>query len=319
MTRRAWALFFLLAAFWGASYLFIKVALEDGVPPAAIVFIRLTLAALVLLPLAVHTGALAGLRGRLRDVSILGAVQVAAPFLLITVGEQHLPSALTGILVATAPIFTFLLAFAFKGEDRATPLSLVGVGIGILGVALLLGLDADGGSAALWGGFLVILASLGYGLGSWFLKRRLHDVPPIGLVAGTMSASALMTLPLLALDVPRAGDFELDSIASLAALGVLGTGIAFVIFFSLIASQGPARASLVAYVAPGFSIVYGVSILDESFTLATAAGLLLIVGGSWLAAEGRLPWQPRRAPVEASSEASAGVAPGSAAAERAAY
>ena len=193
------------------------------------------------------------------------------------------------------------------------------MGIGILGVALLLGLDADGGSAALWGGLLVILASLGYGLGSWFLKRRLHDVPPIGLVAGTMSASALMTAPLLALNVPRGGDFELDSIASLAALGVLGTGVAFVIFFSLIAQEGPARASLVAYVAPGFSIVYGVSILGESFTLATAGGLLLIVGGSWMAAEGRLPWQPRRAPVEAASEASAGVAPGSAAAERAAY
>ena len=287
----------MLAAFWGASYLFIKVALEDGVPPAAIVFIRLTLAALVLLPLALHTGAIAGLRGRMRDVSILGAVQVAAPFLLITFGEQHLPSALTGILVATAPIFTFLLAFAFKGEDRATPLSLVGVGVGILGVALLLGLDADGGSAALWGGLLVILASLGYGLGSWFLKRRLHDVPPIGLVAGTMSASALMTLPLLALDLPRSGDFELDSVASLLALGVLGTGIAFVIFFSLIASQGPARASLVAYVAPGFSIVYGVSILDESVTVMTTAGLVLIIGGSWLAAEGRLPWQPRAGPA----------------------
>ncbi|HEY6779628.1 MAG TPA: DMT family transporter, partial [Thermoleophilaceae bacterium] len=212
------------------------------------------------------------------------------------VGEQHLPSALTGILVATAPIFTFLLAFAFKGEERATALSLVGVGVGILGVALLLGLDAGGGSAALWGGLLVILASFGYGLGSWFLKRRLHEVQPVGLVAGTMTASALLTAPLLLLDVPRASDFELDSLGSLLALGVLGTGVAFVIFFSLIASQGPRQASLVAYVAPGFSLIYGVTILDESFTLATAAGLVLIVGGSWLAAEGRLPWQPRRVP-----------------------
>jgi drug/metabolite transporter (DMT)-like permease len=295
VTRRAWILFGLLAAFWGASYLFIKVALEDGVPPAAIVFIRLVLAAVVLLPLALHTGALAGLRGRWGQVTTLGAIQVAAPFMLITVGEQHLPSSLTGILVATAPIFTFLLAFAFKGEERATPLSLVGVGIGILGVALLLGLDAGGGSAALLGGAMVILASFGYGLGSWYLKRRLPDVQPVGLVAGTMAASALLTAPLLALDLPRAADFELDSVGALLALGVLGTGASFVIFFSLIASEGPARASLVAYVAPGFSLIYGVSILDESFTVATAAGLVLIVGGSWLAAEGRLPWQSRRA------------------------
>jgi drug/metabolite transporter (DMT)-like permease len=297
MSRRAWILFAFLAAFWGASYLFIKVALEDGVPPAAIVCARLSLAAVVLLPLAAQRGELGGLAGRLGDVAVLGAMQVAAPFLLITVGEQHLPSALTGILVATAPIFTFLLAFAIKGEERASTLSLVGVAIGIAGVALLLGLETDGGSAALLGGLMVVLASFGYGLGAWFLKRRLPDVQPVGLVAGTMTISALLTAPLLALDLPAASDFELDSIGALLALGVLGTGVSFVIFFTLIASEGPARASLVAYVAPAFSLIYGVSILDESFTAATAAGLVLIVGGSWMAAEGRLPWQARSVPV----------------------
>jgi drug/metabolite transporter (DMT)-like permease len=300
VTRRSWVLFGLLSAFWGASYLFIKVMLEDGVPPAAIVCFRVALAAAVLLPLAARAGALAGLRGRLKGVVILGAVNVAAPFLLITVGEQHLPSALTGILVATAPIFTFLLAFALQGEDRASPLSLVGVGVGIGGVGLLLGIES-GGSDAVVGGLLVVLASLGYGLGSWYLKRNLGGIQPIGLVAGTMTASALMTLPLLAFDMPRSSEFELDSLGALLALGVLGTGVAFVIYYTLIASEGPARASLVAYVAPAFSLVYGVSILDEQFTVGTAVGLVLIVGGSWLAAEGRFPWQPRRAPTPAAA------------------
>jgi drug/metabolite transporter (DMT)-like permease len=292
-------MFGVLAAIWGASYLFIKVALEDDVPPAAIVFIRVGLAALLLLPLAHRAGALGQLRGRLRDVIALGALQVAGPFLLIAVGEQHLPSGLTGILVATAPSFTFLLAFVLQGEERAGALSLVGVTIGILGVALLLGLDVEGGSAALIGGLMVILASLGYALGAWFLKRRLPDVQPVALVAGTMAASAALTAPLLLLDLPTANDFELDSTASLLGLGVLGTGVSFVLFFSLIASEGPARASLVAYAAPCFSLIYGVSILNERFTAATAAGLVLIVGGSWLAAEGRLPWQPKRVRVAA--------------------
>ncbi len=172
MTRRAWIQFGFLAAFWGASYLFIKVALEDDFGAAPIVFIRTALAALVLLPLAPGTGALAGLRGQIGPIFVLAAIQVAAPFLLISAGEQHLASSLTGILVATAPIFTFLLAFALSGEERAGALSLAGVAVGVVGVALLLGVDAGGGTTALLGGLMVILASLGYGLGSWFLKRR---------------------------------------------------------------------------------------------------------------------------------------------------
>jgi drug/metabolite transporter (DMT)-like permease len=293
VTRRAWIQFGFLAAFWGASYLFIKVALEDDFGAAPIVFIRTGLAAMVLLPLAASTGALSGLRGQAGAIFVLALIQVAAPFLLISVGEQDLPSSLTGILVATAPIFTFLLAFAHSGEERAGALSLAGVAVGVAGVALLLGVDAGGGTAALVGGLLVVLASFGYGLGAWFLKRRIRGVQPVGVVAATMAASALIVAPLAALDLPPHGP-ELDTVGALTALGVLGTGVSFVLFYSLIAGVGPARASLVAYVAPGFSVVYGVTLLDESFGAATAAGLVLIVGGSWLAAEGRPPWRRRQ-------------------------
>jgi len=303
MSRRSWILFGLLAACWGASYLFIKVSLEDGLAPAFIVFARTALAALVLLPLAHARGALSGLRDQLGAIVILAAIQVAAPFMLITVGEQDLPSALTGILVATAPIFTFLLAFALEGEDRASGLSLAGVGIGLGGVALLLGVDAGGGSDALVGGLMVILASFGYALGAWFLKRHIKGVQPLGVVASTMTATALMVLPFAAIDPPSAMP-EIDAVGSLVALGLLGTGVAFVIFYWLIGTEGPAKASLVAYVAPGFSLIYGVTLLDESFTVTTAAGLVLIVGGSWLAAEGRLP--RRRLPAQPAEPAASG-------------
>jgi drug/metabolite transporter (DMT)-like permease len=288
VSRRAWILFALLSAAWGASYMFIKVALDDGVPPASIVFARTALAALVLLPIAARLGALAGVGSRLGAISLLALVQVAAPFMLITLGEQEISSSLAGILVGTAPIFTFLLAFALEGEERASRASLIGVGIGIVGVALLLGVDLGGSAAALLGGLAVVLASFGYAVGAWYLKRNLAEHEPVGIVAATLAATALMVLPLVAFDPPGEAP-SFDAAASLVTLGVIGTGFCFVIFYWLIANEGPAKASLVAYVAPGFSVIYGVALLDESFTLATALGLALILGGSWLAAEGRLP------------------------------
>jgi drug/metabolite transporter (DMT)-like permease len=285
MSRRSWVMFLSLSALWGASYLFIKVALEDDLSPPFIVFARTALAALVLLPVAAHLGALAGLRERLGPLFVLALIQVTGPFTLITVGEQEISSSLTGILVAGAPIFTFLLAFALEGEERASPVSLLGVALGIGGVALLLGVDAPGGTSALVGGLLVVLATTGYAVGAWFLKRRLPGIQPVGAVATTCAASALMTLPVALLSFPD-HVASLAAGASLVALGVGGTGIAFVLFYSLVAADGPRKTSLVAYVAPGFSVVYGVVLLDESFGLATAAGLVLIVGGSWIAAEG---------------------------------
>ncbi len=287
-----WMLAF-LAGVWGASYLFIKVALED-VSPAMVVFARTALAALVLMPFALRIRALDGLRDRLWPITVLAFVQIAAPFMLISAGEEHLSSSLTGILVATAPIFTFLLAIKIDQEERVHGAGLFGVFLGIAGVVLLLGVDAGGGTAALVGGAMVILASLGYALGAFYLKRRLTGVQPIGLVTAAMLASALMSLPFAAVTLPGQAP-GLDTVGSLAALGMLGTGLSFVLFYTLIARIGPGKASLVAYVAPGFAVIYGVLLLDEGFGPASFAGLLLIVGGSWLAAEGRLPFSERRA------------------------
>ena len=291
MSRRSLAMFLLLSAFWGASYLFIKVALDDGVAPWAIVSARTALAALVLVPLALHLGVLGRLRGRLGPVAVLGIVQAAAPLTLIALGEERISSSLTGILVSTAPIFTFLLAFALTGAERASRRSLAGVAIGIVGVALLLGVDA-GGSEAIVGGLMVILAAFGYAVGAWYLKRNLAGGEPVATVAGTQVVAALATLPLGLAHIPSSVP-SADAIASIAVLGIVCTGIAFVFFHSLVASEGPATASLVGYVAPGFSVFYGVTLLDESFTAATAAGLVLILGGSWLAAGGELPARRR--------------------------
>jgi drug/metabolite transporter (DMT)-like permease len=285
MSRRSWLLLGLLSALWGASYLFIKVALEDGMSPTVIVFVRTLLAALVLLPLAIRAGALAGVRAHAATILLLAVVQMGGPLLLIAAGEQHIASGLTGILVATAPIFTFLLAFVIEGEERAAPLSLAGVAIGIAGVAMLLGVDAGGGLDAVGGGLMIVLASFGYGVGGWVVKRKVSGVEPVAIIGATALTVAVLMAPFAAISAPSHWP-ALDATASLLALGVLCTGVAFVIFYSLVASDGPARASLVGYIAPSFSIAYGITLLDESFTVWTALGLVLILGGTWLAATG---------------------------------
>jgi drug/metabolite transporter (DMT)-like permease len=288
-----------LAAVWGASYLFIKVALEDVFTAWSIVSIRTALAALVLVPLAAKLGVLGSIRGRLGPIVVLSLVQVAGPLTLIGLGEEHIASSLTGILVATAPIFTFLLAFVLSGEQRDSAGALVGVAIGIVGVGMLLGVDAGGESGAIAGGLMVILAAFGYAVAAWYLKRNLSGVEPVATVAGTQVVAALVTLPLGLTHIPDAAP-SLEAVASLLTLGVLCTGIAFVIFHTLVRTDGPSRASLVGYIAPVFSIFYGVTLLDESFTAWTAAGLVLILGGSWLAAGGKLP--ARRRDVAAAGE-----------------
>jgi drug/metabolite transporter (DMT)-like permease len=287
--RRNWILLFALAALWGASYLFIKIGLDD-LSPAGIVFTRTALAAAVLLPFAIKSGGMAPLWRRAPALAVLAAVQVAGPFLLISAGEQHIASSLAGILVASAPIFTAVFAIWIDQSERLSTNGVVGVVIGILGVALLLGVEVEG--SGLGGGLMVVLASVGYALGGFGLKRYFTGYQPLALVAGTMTASAFMTLPLFLIDLPS--HVGIDTAGAMAALGLGGTGIAFVIYYTLNHAIGPTKTSLVAYIAPIFAVVYGVTLLDENFGVATALGIVLITGGSWLAAK-----SPARAPVEA--------------------
>jgi drug/metabolite transporter (DMT)-like permease len=274
-----------IAALWGSSYFFIKVALDD-LSPAAIVCFRCALGALALLPLALRRGALEPLRGRMRDVLLLAVVQVAAPFVLISVGEQHISSSLAGILVAAVPVWTAILAPLLDREESLGAAGALGVGVGIVGVALILGVDVGGEGAGLVGSAMILAASLCYAMSGFFLKRRLKGLPAIGVVTATMIASSVYLVPAMLLTFPDHAP-GLDTLGAMAVLGFGGTGVAFVLFYLLNSEAGPARAALVTYVAPAFAVLYGVSLLDERFTLGTAAGLVLIVAGSWIAVEGR--------------------------------
>lgn len=290
MSRRHWALLLALAAIWGASYLFIEIALRDF-SSSMVAAIRIVLGALVLTPVLLGSGVLRTLQGRWGIVVFVAMAQVAAPFVLIGEGQEEIPSALAGILVASAPVFTAILAVAFVPEERSEGLRLVGVLVGIGGVVILLGVDLGGSGEELLGGFAIVLASLGYAIGALIIRRRLNDVDPVGLAAVVLAVSAAITLPLAVATWPAEAP-GLGPLAAITVLGAVGTGIAFAIYFRLLAEVGAARAFIVTYLAPGFAVVYGVVLLDEELTVATFAGLAAILAGAYLAVEGRLPWRP---------------------------
>lgn len=274
----------LLGAIWGASYLFIKIGVRD-LSPAMVAFLRVALAACVLVPVAISRGALRGLRGKMPLLALLAAIQAAGPFLLIAAGEEEISSSLAGILVSSAPLFTAVLAIRLDHEERSTGLRGVGIGLGLGGVVLLLGVDLGGSGSELLGGGAIVLAGLGYAVGGFITKHRFAEAQPLGAAAAVMIASTVLLLPAAVVTSPGTAP-GLGPIAAVTALGVLGTGVAFAIFYSLIGSVGPARTLIVTYIAPAFAVGYGALLLDESITVATLAGLALIVGGSWLAAGG---------------------------------
>jgi drug/metabolite transporter (DMT)-like permease len=286
-----------LASIWGASYMFIKIGLRDLSAPM-IAWARIGLAALVLVPLAISQGALGGVRDRIGTLTILAAVQVAGPFLLIALGEHEISSALAGILVATAPIFTVVLAIWVDHDEQAHGVRLVGIVLGIAGVVALFGLDLSGSGLAILGGLAVVLAGLGYAVGGFIVKHRFSGSEPIGVAAWVMVASTILLTPAAALTAPSSAP-ELGPVAAVTVLGLLGTGVAFAIFYTLIRNVGPGRSLLVAYLAPAFAVLYGATLLGESISAATVAGLVLIIAGSWLAAGGLAPTRARALPEEA--------------------
>ncbi|WP_033345693.1 DMT family transporter [Catenuloplanes japonicus] len=291
MNRRAWFLFLTVSVLWGMPYLLIKVAIED-LSPMAVVFGRLAIAALVLLPIAAARGVLTSLRGRLPVVAVLALVHIVGPFLLITYGEVHISSSLTGLLIAIEPA---VIALLMLRAEPLTPLRIAGLGLGFAGVAVLVGADLSGDRLGLLGAGMVLLATLGYGIATVLVQRRAADVPPVALTAGTTAISSLVLLPFALFSLP-AGDVRPVSWAALVALGVLCTAAALLAFYGLIAQAGPSRAGLVTYVNPVVAVLLGVVLLGEPIGLGTVAGFALIASGCWLSTR---PSRARAATPEA--------------------
>lgn len=276
MPRRAWAELLALSALWGSSYLFISIALRD-VGPAFLAFVRVAGAALVLLPLTWRLRS--ALSGRWRYLPLVGFLQVALPFVLISAGERHIDSGLAGTLVATAPLWLVVLGPAMALGRPSVP-ALVGTLVGLVGVALLLGGIGTGASVDLGGAGMVVAAAMSYAVALSLVRRFMQGVHATALTGATMATAALLLVPPAALDLPaRAPGWTAGG--ALLALAVACTAGAFVLYNRLIAEVGPQRASLVAYLAPVFAIGYGAALLDEPLGIGTFAGLALILAGSW--------------------------------------
>jgi drug/metabolite transporter (DMT)-like permease len=287
VSTRAWALFAAVSVIWGMPYLFIKIAVDE-ISPSLVAWSRLTLAALVLLPLAWKLGALRGLGSRWRTLTAFAAVEMAVPWPLLGFGEIHISSSLAAILVATVPLFVALLATRFDHSERPTATRLAGMLIGLGGVVALVGIDVGGQRDELLGALAILLVAFLYAVGPMIVKRRLSDVDPLGPVAASVAIAALLVTPFAFADLPDSVP-SADTFASVAVLGLACSALAFLLFFRLIAEVGPGRATVITYINPVVALALGVAILDESVTAGVVVGLLLILAGSWLSTDGRLP------------------------------
>ncbi|WP_436530393.1 DMT family transporter [Actinoplanes sp. HUAS TT8] len=279
MNRRAWLLFVLVSVLWGIPYFLIKIAIDD-LSPLFVVAGRLAIGAAVLLPVAAIRGTLTALRGRIGVVIGLAMVHMVGPFLLITYGEAHISSSLTGILIAIEPV---VIALLMSGSEPITGIRTAGLITGFLGVVVLVGLDVSGDHWGLIGAGMVLLAALSYAFATKLVQDRLSDVPPDALTAATTSVSTLVLVPFALFRLPSSpSTVGADSWLALAGLGLLCTALAMLAFYRLIALAGSNRAGLVTYVNPVVAALLGVALLHEPLGVATVAGFLLIVAGCWL-------------------------------------
>jgi drug/metabolite transporter (DMT)-like permease len=293
VTSRAWVAFAAISIIWGIPYLLIRIAVQHGVTPGLLAWGRVSLAAVVLLALAWRAGTLGSLRGRFWVLLCYALVEISIPFPLIAFGETRVSSSLAAILISSVPLIGALLALRFDPSERPTPVRAVGLLVGFGGVVTLVGLDVAGRGGELLGAGAVLLSAVGYAIGPMLIKLRLGGLDPRATMGASLALASLLLVPLAVLDPPH----RMPSAGALACVVVLGlvcTAAAFVIFSVLIGEAGTSRATVITYVNPVIAVALGVALLGEQPGAGSIAGLLLILAGSWLSTDGRLPPGPTR-------------------------
>ena len=278
MTRRGLLLFAAMCVIWGMPYLLILVAVRE-LSPAVLVLARTTLAAALLLPLAAWRGELRPLAGHWPPVLAFAAIEIAIPWVLLGAAEQHVSSSLTALVIAGVPLVATVLALTTGARERPAPVNLVGLGIGIAGVAAIVGLNVDGAPLPF---VALAVVAVCYAVGPAILQRWLAGLPAMGVIAASLGATAVAYVPIAVFSLPA----EMPSakaLGSVVGLAIVCTAIAFVCFFALIAEVGPVRATVITYVNPAVAAVLGVVILGEHLTPAMVAGFALVLVGSALA------------------------------------
>ena len=282
-SRVDWLLFVLLGFFWGSSYLFIKIGVDAGLEPFTLVALRLLVgfALLATVVLAAREPLPRSPRTYMHLV-VLGFFSVALPFVLITSAEQSVDSALAATLTAPVPLFVIPIA-ALLLREQITVNKVVGVTVGMIGVAILVGFDpATIGGTDLMPQLMLLTAALSYALGGVYARRFVHGLRPmIPALFQVFFAMVMTAIGAFALEDPigRAQAVPFEGLFAVLWLGLLGSGMAYLIFYRLLSRWGPTRVSLGAYLFPVWGIALGWLVLNEQINSGLVLGTALVVAG----------------------------------------
>jgi drug/metabolite transporter (DMT)-like permease len=287
VSRRAAVLFLSLGVVWGIPYLLIKVALDE-LSPAQIVLARTAIAALILLPLALAQKAVRPVLHHWRWLLVFAVVEIAIPWVFLGSAETRLPSSTTGLLVAAVPLAGVAIAFVTGHAERLTRVAWLGLGLGIVGVAALVGFDVGGSDLGAVAAVGVVV--VGYAAGPAILSRPLQGLPGIGIMASALTVTALVYVPVVLVTdgVPSTVPSG-NVVASVLTLGVVCTAAAFMLLFALVGEVGPVRATTITYLNPAVAVIAGAVVLGEPVTVWTVIGFALVVTGSYLVNRGGRP------------------------------
>ena len=281
MSRRGWALFALIGCLWGVPYLFMKVSVKEIETPV-IVFSRLVVGTLLLLPLALREGSLRSALPYWKYILFYAILEMVGPWYLITSSQKDLSSGLVALLVATVPIWATLFAHHTGDSTAAHRTRIFGIAIGLVGIVLTVGLESATDIGNIASLIKVLLASISYAWAVNMITRRAEGVSGLAINAIAMSIGALFYLPFALAYWPSTTP-STNAIFATVGLGIICTGIAFWVFFLVLEEVGPARASLVVYPNTAVAVILGIVLLGEPLTLAIAIGLPLVLIGSYFA------------------------------------
>lgn len=279
MSRRGWVLFIALSIIWGLPYLFIRIGVET-LSPFFVVFARVGLAAVILLAIAIAKGQMRQLKGHWKWVAIFAVVEMVFPFGAITIAEMQITSSLAALLVAAVPLMSAFIAWRLGLDHNLSRQRLIGLCIGIAGVAALVGIDVRGGT--LWSVALMAITIVGYAFGPIIVAEKLSDAPPLAVIAGSLSIATVIYAPFAIFTWPQHA-LNVTEWTTIAMLGIVCTAIAFIVFFALVAEVGPARTTVITYLNPAVALILGVIVLAEPITPGLIIGFPLVLLGSFLA------------------------------------
>jgi drug/metabolite transporter (DMT)-like permease len=294
---RGWGAFAALGIIWGVPYFFIKVSVQE-LSPVIVAFGRITLGALILLPIAWRRGALRSLGRHKAAVFAFAMAEFVIPFLAISFGERWISSSVSGILIAMVPLSIALIQRFFGVHERLGAWRILGLGLGFIGVAALLGFGTIEGPLGWAGVACLLVATVGYAIGPLIIQRHLKELDSFGPLAASLAvASAVLLIPAM-LTVPTRMP-SMPVLVSMAMLGMVCTALAMLLMFYLVSHAGASRATVITYINPVVAALLGVFLLHERLGLGGILAFVLILLGSWLATRGASTAQDR--PAEAAA------------------